>query len=113
MKAVYSWDKDNHLDTIKLVEDDYQLAPSETFTKPENGLYEPISWTGSAWVGVSKEEWEAAQPQTTVEPSAGEQALNALGLQIAQVQKTQAAQSQAINALGLQLAAAQKNDVTK
>lgn len=113
MKAVYSWDKDNHLDTINLVEDDYQLAPSETFTKPEDGLYEPISWTGSAWVGVSKEEWEAAQPQRTVEPSAGEQALNALGLQIAQVQKTQAAQSQATNALGLQLAAAKKNEATK
>lgn len=104
MKAVYSWDKDNHLDTINLVEDDYQLAPSETFTKPEDGLYEPISWTGSAWVGVSKEEWEAKHPRKPVEPSADAKVMNTMGIQIANLTKQNQSLSQTVNALGLQIA---------
>lgn len=87
MKAVYSWDKDNHLDTINLVEDDYQLAPSETFTKPEDGLYEPISWTGSAWVGVSKEEWEAKHPQQPIEPTTQQKLDAQMQIQLAQLMK--------------------------
>lgn len=112
-KAVYSWDKDNHFDTIKLVEDDYQLASNETFVKPEDGLYEPITWNGSTWVGTAKEDWEAAHPATPAEPSEGDQALNALGLQIAGIQKAQEATAQALNALGLQLAATKQTGTTK
>lgn len=110
MKAVYSWDKDKHLDTINLVDDDYQLEPNETFTKPDDGLYEPISWTGSTWVGVSKEEWEAAHPQHAVEPSAGEQALNALGLQVASLITENKQLKQSVNVLGLQVAQAIAKD---
>lgn len=106
MKAVYSWDNDKHLDTINLVDDDYQLEPNETFTKPDDGLYEPISWTGSTWVGVSKEEWEAAHPATPAEPSEGDQALNLLGQQIAKMQQQQTTLMQSVNALGQMVAKA-------
>lgn len=105
-KAVYSWDKDNHFDTIKLVEDDYQLASNETFVKPEDGLYEPITWNGSTWVGTAKEDWEAAHPATPAEPSEGNQALNLLGQQIAKMQQQQTTLMQSVNELGQMVAKA-------
>lgn len=100
-KAVYTWDSDNHLDKIKLVNDDYKLEGNETFTKPEDGLYEPISHTGvypnDSWFGVTKEEWEANQPKIDVQPSA-QQKLNAtLTTQMAQLMADNKKQQQ-INA---------------
>lgn len=100
-KAVYTWDSDNHLDKIKLVNDDYKLEGNETFTKPEDGLYEPITHTGvypnDTWSGVTKEEWEAAQPKIDVQPSP-QQVLNAqLTTQLAQLKADSEAQKK-INA---------------
>lgn len=96
-KAVYSWDKDNHFDTIKLVEDDYQLASNETFVKPEDGLYEPITWNGSTWVGVSKEEWETKHPQNPIEPTVQQKLDAQTQIQLAQLMK-QNKQQAALNA---------------
>ena len=86
-KTVYSWDNDNHFDSIKIVDDDYELAANETFDKPEDGLYEPITRTNNKWVGTSKEEWEANQPKVDVKPTAQQQANAQMSLQLAQLMK--------------------------
>lgn len=86
-KAVYSWDDDNHFDSIKIVDDDYELAVNETFDKPEDGLYEPITRKDDKWVGTPKEEWEANQPKVEVKPTAQQQANAQMSLQLAQLVK--------------------------
>lgn len=97
MKAVYTWDADKHFNGIKMVEDDYQLADNETFKKPQDGLYEPISWTGTDWVGTPKDAWEANQPKVEVKPT-DQQKLNAnVSLQLAQLAQAQK-QQEKINA---------------
>lgn len=46
----------------KLVDDDnYVVQAGETEIKPVDGLYEPVTWTGTTWVGTDKEVWQAAQ----------------------------------------------------
>lgn len=56
------------------------LFPQNAEEQPENsttkepinadgtGLYEPIKWNGSNWVGASYEEWLKFQPQETFKP---------------------------------------------
>lgn len=125
IKGIYYADPTTHEFTHSdIVEDDYQLQANETFKNP-TGKLEPAKLVGTSWQDATEEEHAAWVKQQEADfqrlhpnlapagPTKGEQALNALGLQIAQVQKTQAAQSQAINALGLQLAAAKKNEATK
>lgn len=86
-KAVYSWDKDNIFDSIKIVNDDYELAANETFDKPDDGLYEPVKRKDNAWIGTPKEEWEANQPKVEVKPTAQQQANAQMSLQLAQLMK--------------------------
>lgn len=86
-KAVYGWNKDNIFDSIKIVDDDYELAANETFDKPEDGLYEPIKRKDDKWVGTPKEEWEANQPKVEVKPTAQQQANAQMSLQLAQFMK--------------------------
>ena len=89
MKAIYTWNADNHFVGIKMVEDDYALQDKETFTKPKDGLYEPISHQGTypsdTWVGTPKEVWEANQPKIEIKPTAQQQLNAATNLQIAQL----------------------------
>ena len=86
-KAVYSWGKDNIFDSIKIVDDDYELAANETFDKPADGLYEPIKRKDNNWIGTPKEEWEANQPKVEVKPTAQQQANPQMSLQLAQLMK--------------------------
>ncbi len=121
-KYVYVWDQQNHWSYKKVVSDDYKLQANETFDVVPDGLNTPITRVTGGWKGATKEEHDAYvaeqrklhpdlyPEQKPAEPSKQDQALNALGLQLAQVQKTQAAQSQAINELGLQFAQAQSKD---
>lgn len=102
-------------DHFRLEDPSYQAKDGET-TVPKPSLREPAVLENGAWRGATDEEyaaWVAAHPQKQTkpaEPSTQDKALNALGLQLAQVQKTQATQAQAINALGLQFAAAKSKD---
>lgn len=97
MKAVYTWDADKHFNGIQMVADDYQLADNETFVKPQDGLYEPISWTGTDWVGTPKEVWESNQPKVEVKPTAQQQLNANVSLQLAQLAQAQK-QQEKINA---------------
>lgn len=122
-KYVYVWDAQNHWSDKKVVSDDYKLQANETFDPVPDGQQQPSTRIAGGWKGATKEEHEAYlaeqrklhpdqyPEQKPAEPSKQDQALNALGLQLSQVQKTQAAQSQAINALGLQFAQAQGKGV--
>lgn len=89
MKAIYTWNADNHFVGIKMVEDDYALKDGETFTKPKDGLYEPITHQGTypsdTWIGTSKEVWEANQPKIEIKPTDQQKLNAATNLQIAQL----------------------------
>ena len=56
----------------KVVDPDYKLSDGETFTAPGDGLFEPLRFdlATQVWIGVSKEEWEAAHPTPTPTPTA-------------------------------------------
>lgn len=134
MKAVYTYNSAGINTGSRVVDDDYQLQAGETFTNPNDGnsgRLAPIHHIGDeaaiqagtdSWQGATAEEHEAYVKQfdeqmkeqygidnsdnQPVQPSAQAQALNALGLQLANVEKQQATLAQAVNALGLQQAAA-------
>lgn len=110
MKAVYTWDDNNlYIPTAnKTVPDDYQLAGNETFDKPEDanghGLRMPIKRMNSQWIGATLQEYQAAHPAVPVKPSESVQAMNSLGIQVAELTKQNQQLKQSVNALGLQLA---------
>ncbi|MFC6170444.1 hypothetical protein [Loigolactobacillus jiayinensis] len=95
MKAIYLYDTTSHeFKNSKLVDDNYVVQAGETEIKPVDGLYEPVTWSGTTWVGTDKEVWQAAQeaeqsemlkehPEEAPEPTAEQQALTALAQQIA------------------------------
>lgn len=112
---VYEYDTQTKLfEGLKDVEDDYQLQAGETTVAPEQGLYD-ATFNGTSWVGITQEEWlkrhadEIKIDATAVEPSQSDEAVNALGMQIAQLQAQLAQANNAINALGLQIAQSNKN----
>lgn len=128
-KKVYGWGADNVFNFYDVVPDDYQLQTNQTFDDPtilKDGarvLNQPTKRINSTWQQPTEEEHKAwveanqklfPQPEQKPQgPSVQDKALNALGLQLAQIQKTQATQAQALNALGLQIAADKKNNATK
>lgn len=93
MKAVYTWDANKHFNGIKMVTDDYQLGQNETFKKPQDGLYEPISWTGTDWVDTPKEVWEANQPKVEVKPTAQQTAMASLMKDVASMKTSDQTQN--------------------
>lgn len=95
-KVVYMYDQTSReFKGSKLVDDDnYVVQAGETEIKPTDGLYEPVTWTGTEWVGTDKEVWQEAQdatnqaylkehPELAPHPTAEQQALTALAQQIA------------------------------
>lgn len=103
------------------VADDYQLKDNETFEDPSGKLSPAkLTATGGPWIDATEEEHQAymeaqrkawaaqypgaLQPQ---EPDKGDQALNLLGQQLAQVQAQQATLASSVNALGQMVAKAQ------
>lgn len=96
----------------------YALADNETFVKPEDGLYDP-TWNGSAWVGISEEEYYKKHPIEPVKPNATQQTLNVLGQQVAtltaenqQLKETLKSGNEATQQLGMQVATLIAKDST-
>lgn len=88
-KTVYRFDgKDDF--SVDLVADDYALEANETFDDPGNVLL-PVSFTGGKIVGATAEAHEAYQARTAVVPEGANtpdptmMAINALGIQVAQL----------------------------
>lgn len=70
----YEFDTDNnnqYTDPVMIPEGQV-LAANQTFVKPKDGLYWPIRFNGTEWIGITKEEWEAAHPAPKMEPSASQ-----------------------------------------
>lgn len=61
MKAIYKFDDNKVFTASDIVDDDYQAGINETEVKPTDGLYEPITWDGTKWVGTEQAVWQAAQ----------------------------------------------------
>lgn len=122
MKAVYRADAGNRtLTSSDVVADDYQLKDNETFEDP-SGKRSPakLTATGGPWIDATEEEhkvymeaqqkaWAAQNPGALQPqgPDKGDQALNLLGQQLAQVQAQQATLTKSVNALGQMVAKAQ------
>ena len=101
--------------------DGYQLKSNESFDNP-SGLQSPQKLTPTGWVAATDEEHkdyleaqhkkflaenpQFAQPNQPVDDK-GDQALNLLGQQLAQVQAQQATLASSVNALGQMVAKAQ------
>lgn len=120
MKAVYSWDgNDNYIPSAnKVVADDYQLQGNETFDAPidanGHGLLMPIKRQGGRqWVGATQEEYQEAHPAVPEQPSEGAQAMNELGLQVANLMGQVKELSTSVNELGLQFAKSQSGNKTE
>ena len=119
MKGVYCADARTHIFVSSdLVPDDYVLKANETFENP-SGKQTPAKLSGTTWLDATQEEHDAYLTQMQAEylrqhpevsqpaePDKGEQALNLLGQQFAQMQAAQATLTKSVNALG-QLVATQ------
>ena len=104
MKVIYLYDTTtNEYKGPKLADDDYVVTAGETEIKPTDGLYEPVTWTGTDWIGTDKEVWQAAQdaklkehPELASKPSAMDTALANLSAMVLQNQQQTQAQLAAI-----------------
>lgn len=119
MKSVYSWDSNNLYipSANKVVPDDYQLAGNETFDDTKDaqghGLLMPIKRVNNQWVGATQEEYQEAHPAVPEKPSEGAQAMNELGLQVANLMGQVKELSTSVNELGLQFAKSQSGNKTE
>lgn len=122
MKGIYRADATTHtFVSSDIVADDYQLQANETFENP-TGKLEPAKLVGTSWQDATEEEHAAWVKQqeadfqrlhpnaTPAGPTAGEQALNALGLQVASLTAENKQLKQSVNVLGLQVAQAIAKD---
>lgn len=108
-QVIYLFDRTKHNLFMypTLLEDGQAMPDNATDAVCPNGLFEPcFDETGKKWVGISQEEWEAKHPQQPAQPAADAQAMNALGLQVAQLTAENNQLKQSINQLGLQVAKA-------
>lgn len=117
-KTVYRWDPTtNYQISQENVADDYQLKANETFDKPERIDKSTVKHVGNQWVQLTDEEDEAYKkahympmPGIPKNPNSADKAVNALGLQVAKLQKQNEQLSQSINLLGLQIAQGNKKE---
>lgn len=93
MKALYKYDVNTNVFAgVAMVSDSYVPQAGETFLKPEDGLYEPITHLvdgkgQESWIGTSKEEWEKANPGTPAKPDPSRQVIMSQQSDITQLQK--------------------------
>ena len=114
-KTIYRWDASMYLTATDSVADDYTLRPNETTTAPDKIEKSTVKWEGAGWRQLTDEE-DAAYIKAHQAPAPissqpvddkGDQALNLLGQQLAQVQAQQATLASSVNALGQMVAKAQ------
>lgn len=118
MKGIYRAGATNQtFISSDVVGDDYQLQANETFENP-TGKIEPAKLVNRSWIDATPEEHEAyvkaqqaeaAKFLPTNSISAGDKAMNALGVQVAQLTKDNLILTKSVDTLGKQLAAMQMN----
>ncbi len=113
LQVIYLFDRSKHNSFMypALLKDGQAMPDNATDVVCPNGLFEPcFDETGKKWVGISQEEWEAKYPQQPAQPTAGDQAMNVLGLRVAQLTADSKELKKSVNELGLQVAQAIAND---
>ncbi len=109
MQNVYFYDSEGYFTYFDVITEG-QAVPSNATTIVPEGL--KPRFDGSKWVPMSREDYDKMNPPmhpaTPTAPDQSTQAMNALGLQVAQLTKQNQQLSQAVNALGLQLAQFEK-----
>ncbi|KZT79863.1 hypothetical protein [Lactiplantibacillus plantarum] len=95
MTILYFYDDNKAYDHSQVYINDMQvpnpLPANATTVAPEQGLYGTPKWTGTTWVGITREEWLTQQTAATpVAPTIEQQLQSQLALQMATLQKNQA-----------------------
>ena len=95
MTILYFYDDNKAYDHSQVYIDDAQvpnpLPANATMVAPEQGLYGTPKWTGTTWVGITRDEWLAQQPAAApVVPTTDQKFQAQLALQMATLQKNQA-----------------------
>ena len=118
MATIYYADETTKLSKgTNIVDEEYRLKDNETFENP-TGKLEPAKLVNGAWIDATPEEHEAyvkaqqaeaAKFLPTNNISVGDKAMNALGVQVAQLTKDNLILTKSVDALGKQLAAMQMN----
>lgn len=113
MTILYFYDDSKAYDHSQVYNDDTQvpnpLPTNATTVAPEQGLYGTPKWNGTAWAGITRDEWLAQQSTTPVTPTTEQQLKSQLALQLAAFKQNQ----DTINAqVLLQLADFKKSETT-
>ncbi|WP_259689082.1 hypothetical protein [Lactiplantibacillus plantarum] len=95
MTILYFYDDNKDYNHSQVYIDDTQvpnpLPANATTVAPEQGLYGTPKWTGTTWVGITRDEWLTQQSAGTPVPPTIDQKFQAqLALQMATLQKNQA-----------------------
>lgn len=95
MTILYFYDDNKAYDHSQSYIDDTQvpnpLPTNATTVAPEQGLYGTPKWTGTTWVGITRDEWLTQQSAGTPMPPTTDQKFQAqLALQMATLQEKQA-----------------------
>ena len=110
-KVVYMYDQTSReFKGSKLVDDNYVVQAGETEIKPDNGLYEPVTWNGTTWLGTDKVVWQSAQdaanaeyikehPELAPQPTTDQQMIMAQAQQLSTMQQMMMAQAADLAAL--------------
>ena len=115
MRAVYVYDPETKKFIYPRVfeDNDNTVIPNSTTVPVPDDMWGDKTWDGQSWHGMTKEEYLKANPPKPMQsqgPSQESQAMNALGLQVAKLQKQNEQLSQSINLLGLQIAQGNKKE---
>ncbi|MCC4466231.1 hypothetical protein [Limosilactobacillus reuteri] len=118
MATIYYADETTKLfKGTNIVDREYRLKDNETFENP-TGKLEPAKLVNGSWIDATPEEHEAyvkaqqaeaAKFLPTNNISVGDKAMNALGVQVAQLTKDNLILTKSVDTLGKQLAAMQMN----
>lgn len=67
-KVIYTYDKDSKVFTgSDFILDSQELTEGQTVVEPEQGLYQPMTFDGTKWVGTDKDAYDAEQEKVRQE----------------------------------------------
>lgn len=99
-KILYYWDESKKLDHSEIFMTDADLPnplpETATFVAPDNGLYEPITWNGESWDGITQEAWLSQHPAPTPVPTTEQQMIMQQALDINQLKQLTMSQASQI-----------------
>lgn len=61
-KQIYLYDGNGVFAGSQMIDNDTEMPANSTDIAPASGLYQPATFDGTQWVGVSREDWLASNP---------------------------------------------------